>query len=120
MDASRLPFLSVSIDEVRDAFKRFSLLDEQVRFVKGWFSTSLKKVSSEKLAILRIDADLYESTMDVLHALYDKVSSGGWVIIDDYSILPPCRAAVDEFRAAHGIDSPIETIDAHAVCWRRS
>lgn len=120
MGASRLPFLAVSLEEVKEAFRRFSLLDSQVRFVAGWFSQSLSQVSSEQLAILRIDADLHSSTMDVLQALYDKVSPGGWIIIDDYNILPPCREAVDEFRAANNIDAPIETIDAHAVCWRRS
>ena len=120
MGASLLPFLAVSLEEVKEAFRRFSLLDGQVRFVAGWFSQSLSQVSSKRLAILRVDADLYSSTTDVLQALYHKVSPGGWIIIDDYNILPPCREAVDEFRAANSINAPIEAIDAHAVCWRRS
>ena len=51
-------------------------------------------------------------------SLYGKVSSGGWVVIDDYGILPPCKDAVDTFRSEHGIDAAIQTIDQHAICWQ--
>ena len=51
-----------------------------------------------ELAVLRLDADLYESTMDVLTALYDCVSPGGAVIIDDWDV-PTARQAVLNFRA---------------------
>lgn len=118
MSADRLPFLAVTAAEVRENFKRFNLLDEQVKFVPGWFSESLERAPVEQLALLRIDADLYESTMDVLTRMYDKVSIGGWVIIDDYEILPPCKAAVDAFRREHGITEKIQKIDQHAVCWQ--
>ena len=118
MSADRLPFLAVTEDEVRENFQRFKLLDTQVKFVPGWFSQSLKTAPVERLALLRIDADLYESTMDVLTQLYDRVSSGGWVVIDDYGILPPCKDAVDTFRRERGINEEIQQIDQHAVCWQ--
>ena len=118
MSADRLPFLAVTEAEVRENFQRFNLLDAQVKFVPGWFSQSLKTAPVERLALLRIDADLYESTMDVLTLMYDKVSSGGWVVIDDYGILPPCKDAVDTFRREQGISEKIQQIDQHAVCWQ--
>jgi O-methyltransferase len=67
---------------------------------------------------MRLDGDLYESTMDVLVALYPKLSPGGYVIIDDYS-LPECKAAVDDYRAEHGITDPMTTVDWTGHYWRR-
>ena len=118
MDASLLPVLAVTEAEVRQNFERFDLLDEQVRFLPGWFEHSLPAFESGPLAILRVDCDLYASTRTVLDHLYGRVSPGGWVIIDDYGILPPCQQAVDEFRAQHGIEAPLQAIDEHAVCWQ--
>lgn len=118
MDAEKFPILAVSEDEVRENFRRFGLLDDQVRFLPGWFDESLPATDTGPLALLRVDCDLYESTRAVLDNLYSRVSSGGWVIIDDYNMLPPCKQAVDAFRAGHGIESPLQNIDAHGVCWR--
>lgn len=118
MDASRLPVLAVGSAEVRRNFERFGLLDEQVRFLPGWFEESLPDSDTGPLAVLRVDCDLYASTSAVLDSLYQRVSPGGWVIIDDYHMLPPCRQAVDEFRKRHGISAALERIDDHAVCWQ--
>lgn len=119
MSAAVLPVLAVGEDEVRSLFERYGLFDTHVRFLRGWFSESLPRAGIDALAVLRIDADLYESTRDALSALYDRVAPGGFVIIDDYRILPPCREAVDEFRAQRGIEDSIEAIDGHAVFWRK-
>ena len=118
MDASRLPVLAVTQDEVKANFERFDLLDGQVRFLPGWFEESLPACDTGPLAVLRVDCDLYASTTAVLENLYQRVSSGGWVIVDDYGILPPCKQAVDTFRQHNGIDAPLETIDDHGVCWQ--
>jgi O-methyltransferase len=118
MDSSLLPILAVTVDEVKQNFRRFDLLDEQVRFLPGWFDESLKQSETGPLALLRVDCDLYSSTMTVLESLYGRVSKGGWVIIDDYGILPPCKQAVDEFRQRNEISAPLETIDDHGVCWQ--
>jgi hypothetical protein len=69
--------------------------------------------------VLRLDGDLYESTMDALVALYDRVSPGGFVIVDDYHGWPVCKKAVDEFRAERGIVAPLRGIDALATFWQR-
>lgn len=113
------PFLAVSLDEVKRNFARYDLLDDRVRFLEGWFSDTLPSSPIEQLAVLRADGDMYGSTMDVLDALYAKVSVGGFVIIDDYGEIAQCRAAVEDFRAAHGISEPLQRIDGSGVFWRR-
>ncbi|MDP9074932.1 MAG: TylF/MycF family methyltransferase [Actinomycetota bacterium] len=112
-------FLAVSLAEVKRNFSRYALLDQQVRFLKGWFSDTLPGAPIERLAVLRVDGDMYGSTMDVLDALYPKVSVGGFVIIDDFGAVPGCRAAVEDYRSEHGITEPIERIDWAGVFWQR-
>jgi len=111
--------LAVSIDDVRANFARYELLDERVRFLKGWFKDTLAGAPIPRLALLRVDGDMYGSTMEVLDALYDKLSAGGYCIVDDYGAVAGCRAAVEDFRRARGIEEPIEQIDWTGICWRK-
>lgn len=109
--------LQVSRDDVEDNFRRFGLLDERVVFLEGWFKDTLPGAAIDRLAVLRLDGDMYESTIEALDALYRKVSYGGFVIVDDY-FLPPCAKAVHDFRDRHGITSPILPIDGTGTYWR--
>jgi len=111
--------MAVSIEEAKENFAGYGLLDNQVRFLKGFFSNTLPKAPIDKLAVFRADADLYESTLDALNTLYPKLSVGGYAVFDDYQNLSGCRRAIDEYRAAHGITEPIQPIDKQAVYWRR-
>jgi O-methyltransferase len=111
--------LAIPLAEVKANFSRYGLLDEQVAFLPGWFRDTLPTAPINQLAILRLDGDLYESTMDALVALYPKVTPGGFVIVDDYG-LPTCRAAVDEFRQARMITDRIQQIDWTGAFWQRS
>jgi O-methyltransferase len=120
LSADAFPMLAIDEDTVRETFERYGLLDGQVRFLKGWFRDSLPAAPIERLALLRLDGDLYESTLDSLHSLYHKVAPGGFVIVDDYGALPQCQQAVSEFRAGHEIDEPLLTIDWTGVFWRKS
>ena len=113
------PILAISRSDVEELFRRYDLLDGQVKFLEGWFSETLPRAPVERLALMRLDGDLYESTMDGLVHLYPKLSVGGFVIVDDYGVLEPCRAAVNDYRAREGIDDPIETIDYSGVFWRK-
>ncbi|TLY51148.1 MAG: macrocin O-methyltransferase [Gammaproteobacteria bacterium] len=105
--------LAVSLDEVQANFAHYGLLDERVRFLKGWFKDTLPGAPIARLAILRLDGDMYESTMDGLSALYAKVSPGGVVIVDDYGAVAACKQAVTDFRQAQQIDEPIRDIDGN-------
>jgi hypothetical protein len=62
---------------------------------------------------------MYGSTMDALTNLYPGLSVGGFVIVDDYFALEPCRRAVEDYRAQHGVTEPIQRIDWTGAFWRR-
>jgi O-methyltransferase len=117
---TKVPILAISLEEVQENFRRYDLLDDDVKFLKGWFRDTLHVAPIRELALLRLDGDLYESTMDALKALYDKVAPGGFVIVDDFNDFEPCRRAVLEFRDQHGIKDPIQTIDWSGAFWRKS
>lgn len=114
------PFLAISEEEVRQNFERMGLLDAQVRFLPGFFKDSLPQAPIAKLAILRVDCDMYGSTTDVLEELYPKVSTGGYIIIDEYGDFPACRKAVDDFRTQNGIQDGMEVIDHGGVFWKKT
>jgi len=99
--------LTVEENLVLDNFRRFNLADDKVVLVPGWFNealpTAAAKYGIQKLALLRIDGDMYSSTMDVLVNMYPLVSSGGYIIFDDYNI-EQSRLAVKDFFAKEGLD----------------
>ena len=111
--------MAVSLEEVQSNFARYGLLDKQVVFLKGYFNKTLGNSPIRELAILRIDADLYQSTMDALIPLYPKLSPGGFAIFDDYSNLPDCQRAIHDYRDANGITEEICKIDQRAVYWKK-
>jgi O-methyltransferase len=112
--------LAVGLEQVKDNFRRYGLLDEHVRFLPGWFKDTLPTAPIERLSILRLDGDLYESTTTALESLYPQLSAGGYAIIDDYHAVRGCRRAVDDFRARHGITDELQQADWTCVFWRRS
>jgi O-methyltransferase len=114
------PELAVPLEEVKANFAKYGLLDGQVKFLKGWFSETLPSAPIGQLAVLRLDGDMYESTMDALVHLYDRVSPGGFVIVDDFGAVPGCRKAVLEFRAQHGIADTVQQIDGYGIFWRKT
>lgn len=116
---NEVPGIAVGLEKVKGNFRKYDLLDDQVGFIKGWFKDTLYDAPVEQLALLRLDGDLYESTMTSLNALYHKVSSGGYIIIDDYGALEQCKRAVDDFRREHNISSEMHTIDWTGAYWKK-
>jgi O-methyltransferase len=113
------PLTEVGVEHVKRNFDRYGLLDDQVKFLPGWFRDTLPKAPIKQLAVLRLDGDLYESTMDALVPLYPKLAPRGFVIIDDYS-LPMCQQAVKDYRSRMGIADEIIAIDDDGVYWRKT
>nr|BAM98966.1 putative sugar O-methyltransferase [Streptosporangium amethystogenes] len=111
--------IAISLDEVKSRFASYGLLDDQVRFLVGYFADTLPQAPVERLAVMRLDGDMYQSTFESLEYLYPKLSAGGFCIVDDY-VLDGCRKAVDHFRDTYGISSPIEKIDWTGVFWRKT
>jgi len=112
-------YLKVSKAAVMNNFRRYGLLDDQVAFIAGWFKDTLNDPRLKKLALIRLDGDMYGSTIEALDALYPKLSRGGFCIIDDYGALEPCRRAVDDYRSARGITAELIKIDWTGCYWRK-
>ncbi len=111
--------VAVDLDTVKANFAKYGLLDDNLRFLEGWFCDTLPMAPISELAILRADGDMYSSTMDILEPLYKKVASGGFIIIDDFGAVPACRRAVEDFRESNTIREPLIAIDWSGVFWRK-
>ncbi|CAF1514463.1 unnamed protein product, partial [Adineta steineri] len=118
---SKLEYLKVSLEEVRTNFAAFNLLDDRVHFCKGFFVDSLPRCNISQIAVLRMDGDMYESTMDQLFNLYSKIQTGGVIIVDDYNV-PECYRAINHFRSWHNITEEIVLIpnDESGRFWIKS
>jgi O-methyltransferase len=113
--------LAVGADQVRHNFERYGLLDERVRFLVGWFKDTLPAAPVERLSLMRLDGDMYESTIQAIEPLYPKLSPGGFCIIDDFgSHASQAGQAVHDYRAEHGITDEIVRIDEFGAYWRKS
>ena len=85
--------------------------------VKGWFNETLPKFAPEtRIAILRLDGDWYESTMECLNALYRHVRVGGVIIIDDYYTWAGCSRAVHDFLSRHELEDVVRQY-FNGVCY---
>jgi O-methyltransferase len=78
---TKVPILAIGLEEVQENFRRYDLLDDKVKLLKGWFRDTLHVAPTRELVLLRLDRDLYESTMDSLKALCDKVAPRGFIIV---------------------------------------
>jgi hypothetical protein len=114
-----MKFLSIGLDEVKANFDVYGLLDGQVKFLKGWFEETLPSAPISKLCVCRLDGDMYGSTMVALKSLYPKLSIGGFLIVDDWT-LDGAHKAVEDYRSQHGITDAILSIDRHSMYWRKS
>ncbi len=111
--------LAISREQVEANFRRYGLLSSRVKFLEGWFKDTLPNAPIERLALLRLDGDLYESTIQALEALYPKLQSGGYCIVDDYSI-EACASAVNDYRTKYAVSEPIVEVDWTGVYWRKA
>ena len=100
-------------------FARYGLLDDRTVFLEGLFQDTLPQLHGERFALIRLDGDMYESTIVALDHLYPQLSPGGYVIIDDYGAIAACRQAVTDFRSRYGIDTEINRVDWTGVWWRK-
>ena len=112
--------LAVSLGQVKSNFARYGLLDDQVVFVEGPFRDTLPSLQAGPFSLMRLDGDWYESTYVALDALYPKLSPGGFVIIDDFHLIPPCRQAVIDYRSRHEITAAMHDVDWNASWWQKA
>ena len=114
---STIEFLRVSEEEVRANFRKFGVSTDNVDFLPGWFEDTLPTLVNRSLAILRMDGDMYSSSTHILSALFDRVTPGGFVIVDDYH-LQGARLAVHDFLDERGLSPEILHIDGMAAYFR--
>lgn len=83
---------------------------EQMQIVKGWFEETLPSASFEDgIAILRLDADWYKSTLEILINLFPKVKKGGLIIVDDYYLWEGCSKAVHDYLSSNNRPERIQS-----------
>jgi O-methyltransferase len=98
------------LEEVQELFQSCETADG-VQFVKGLFQDTLPLNSIERIALLHIDGDWYDSVRICLESLYDKVVPGGIIQFDDYGYWKGARKAVDEFLQQRRIKQPLRKLD---------
>ncbi|HKW64835.1 MAG TPA: TylF/MycF/NovP-related O-methyltransferase [Candidatus Acidoferrum sp.] len=89
-----------SEDEAKRAMSMSTATDYEV--VKGWFNDTLPLATKRPIALLRMDADWYDSTKQILDNLASFVVPGGLILVDDYYVFEGCACAVNEYAASRG------------------
>jgi O-methyltransferase len=112
--------LRVGVKQVRNNFRRYGLLDDQVEFLVGWFKDTLPSAPIKNLSVVRLDGDMYESTIQAIESTYPKLSVGGFCIVDDYGAVEGCKQAIHDHRNSIGITDEIVDIDGIGVYWRKT
>ena len=99
------------LDQVRANLRSTGYPAELVRFVPGRVEETIPEAAPERIAVLRLDTDWYESTRHELEHLYPRLAVGGVLIVDDYGHWQGARRAVDEYLAASGARLLLSRID---------
>lgn len=110
--------LAIGLEEVKGHFRDFHLLSDNIVFVKSFFEQSLQTAGIDRLAVLRLDGDMYGSTMTVLEQLCHKLEIGGYLILDDW-LIGGARQALLDFRTRRGIEETMNQ-DFSGIFWKRT
>lgn len=131
--------LAVGMQHVKNNFRMYGVDSEQVVLVPGYFVDSLPPLreemvrTGEQIALLRMDGDMYDSTIDILYNLYDLVPVGGIIVVDDWDWKSGCKEgstararplfgakeAVIDFHAMHEITAVMHDIDGTGAWWQK-
>jgi hypothetical protein len=115
------PWFAFGVETVQDHFRRYDLASTEVKFLVGPLHETVPgNEDIGRLALLRLDTDFYTSILLGLEQLYDRVSPGGFVLVDDYGHIPGVRDAVHDFRERRGITAPLQRADQLSVFWRKT
>jgi O-methyltransferase len=100
-----------SLKDVQSGMESTGYPASRTTYVVGKVEETLAKQRPEKIAVLRLDTDWYESTAAELEALYPLLEPGGVIMIDDYGHWQGSRKACDEYFAKHGIYLFLNRVD---------
>ena len=99
---------AASLEDVQANMASTGVAPERVEYVRGPVEETIPGRAPERIALLRLDTDWYESTRHELEHLWERLEPGGVLIIDDYGHWAGAREAVDEFFAKRS-DAPLLT-----------
>jgi len=108
-------WIRFSVEDVRKNVLSTGYPEEGLEFVKGMVEESLQKMVPERIALLRLDTDWYESTKAEMEILFPLVAPGGLILLDDYFRWLGSRKAVDEYISENRIRIFWSRIDDHSV-----
>ena len=108
-----------NVERVQGHLERSGLKEDQIKIVPGLFDQTLAKECPEKIALLHVDCDWYQSVKICFETLFDHVVEGGIIQIDDYFTWQGCRKAVDEFLVSRHLETKLHRIDRSAVRLRK-
>ena len=100
-----------SIEEVKNNLSSVQYPEENLHFVKGKVEDTIPKQIPDKIAVLRLDTDWYESTKHELTHLFPKLVTGGVLIVDDYGHWAGAKKAVDEYFRQNNIKMLLQRSD---------
>jgi O-methyltransferase len=102
-----------SIEKVEEIFGKLGLPSKHLHIIKGWFQNtfSVENFKIEKIALLHIDSDWYESVKICIENFYPKVSKGGYICFDDYKKFLGCKRAVQEYLQSNNIKVELKMYD---------
>jgi O-methyltransferase len=103
-------------------FEKLKIDEKQTQIIKGWFENTIP-INSQRIksiSLLHLDGDFYESTKICLEYLFDKIESGGYLIIDDYGRWEGCKKAIDEFFNKRNIPLKFEKSDYTGRYYKRT
>jgi O-methyltransferase len=99
------------VEVVKKALETTGYQMEKIHFVKGMVEQTIPNSAPDKIALLRLDTDWYESTKHEMEHLFPRLSRGGVLIIDDYGHWQGARKAVDEYIKKNEIRILLNRID---------
>jgi O-methyltransferase len=111
--------LAASVEFLREVMGKVGFPWKQLELRKGLFQDTLRQGLPERIALLHIDADWYESTLLALRVLYPRVSFGGVVVIDDFGYWEGARKAFFTFCREEGAEPLLERVGDTQSFWRK-
>lgn len=99
------------LDIVKKAVESIGYPNNRIHYIQGLVEQTIPQHIPEKIALLRLDTDWYESTSHEMEHLFPRLAKGGILIIDDYGHWQGARKAVDEYIASHSVRLFLNRID---------
>ncbi len=109
-----------SEDDVYTIMKQVGTPDSSYTIKKGYFQDTFKTNLPEKIALLHCDADWYDSVTIVLDTMFEKISTSGFIVLDEYGYWEGCRKAYDNFCKRNNISPRLIRVGSTQAYWEKS